>query len=241
MTDGNIKMEITPENIDLFARNNLSILKMPVRGIVLEFHGLNYTEYTAPLSGFAEQCAHQGVIYLFPFYGPWSWMNNTAVKMIDRVIDAVFEKYGLPEKTPIISTGGSMGGQGALIYSLYAKRMPNACAANCPVCDLVFHYAERDDLPRSVYSAFSSYECGMAEAVRSASPLHMVDQMPKIDYYIVHGDKDTAVLKGIHSDVFVKALSKEHSVIYDEVEGMEHCALSGIHWANYENFILGHI
>ncbi len=36
----------------------------------------------------------------------------------------VFAKYHLSENLPIVSSGGSMGGQSALVYAKYAKRTP---------------------------------------------------------------------------------------------------------------------
>ena len=47
-----------------------------------------------------------------------------------------------------------MGGLCALVWPRYTKRRVVAVAANCPVCDLPFHYTERPDLPRTLRAAF---------------------------------------------------------------------------------------
>lgn len=230
--------KITPDNLHLFTYTNIDICKPPLKGIVLAFHGLGFTGMfeTTDLS---QQYAEKGIIFVHPYYGPWSWMNDTAVKTVDSIIDAIFEKCSLPETTPVISTGGSMGGLSALIYTRYTKRTPAACAANCPVCDLVYHSDERDDLPRTILHAFTHYSCDLKEAVKSASPVHQVDFMPDIPYYIVHGDADTAVNKKYHSDVFVKAMKqKKHTIIYKEIPGMIHCNLTGSNLGDYNDFIL---
>ena len=70
--------------------------------------------------------------------------------MLDTTVKSILPQF---ENIPVVSTGGSMGGQSALVYCAYSKRTPVACVANCPVCDTVFHFTERPDLPRTLYSA----------------------------------------------------------------------------------------
>ena len=169
-------------------------------------------------------------------------MNDVAVRTVDEIIDAIFDKYSLDDNTPIISTGGSMGGLSALIYTRYAKRTPAACAANCPVCDLFFHYTERVDLPRTIYHALAHYEMDFEEAKRSISPLHQVENMPDIPYFVVHCTADTAVNKEKHSDIFVEQMrATNHRVEYIAVAGHGHCDLSPEARAKYEHFIFAHI
>ena len=139
----------------------------------------------------------------------------------------MFDAYDLPADLPIVSTGLSMGGLSALVYMVYARRTPVACVANCPVCDLPYHFTERPDLPRTLYSAFFNYDGTLQEALRSASPLHLVDQMPKeADYFIFHCEEDKAVNKQTHSDRFVELLSKQHNVHYYAVPDRGHCKLT---------------
>ncbi|HEY5561707.1 MAG TPA: prolyl oligopeptidase family serine peptidase [Clostridiaceae bacterium] len=229
---------ITGENLNQFAYTNEEYCSKPIRGVVLEFHGLGFDGFIKERSPFASKCAQLGILYIFPYYGPWSWMNDTAVHYTDDIIDAIFEKYNLDSNIPIISTGGSMGGLSALIYTRYSKRTPRACAANCPVCDLPFHLAEREDLPRTLYSAFEHYDQDFMGALESASPIHQVKSMPRIPYYVVHGDADTAVNKFKHSDVFVCKMKKEnYSIIYNEVPNMTHCDLKGEELKKYWDFI----
>lgn len=75
--------------------------------------------------------AEKGLLYLLPYDNPWSWMNDTAVRMVDEMVEAAREKYALPDDIPVVACGGSMGGLSCLIYTLRAKRTPAACAANC--------------------------------------------------------------------------------------------------------------
>ncbi len=112
----------------------------------------------------------------------------------------------------------------ALTYCVYAKRTPIACVVNCPVCDSVYRYTERDDLPRTMYSALCNEQGSLESALKSISPVHLVDKMPKIEYHIFHCLNDNAVNPSKHSAVFVtKMQNKGHAVTYDTIEGRGHC------------------
>lgn len=171
--------------------------------------------------------AEQGILYVVPYQNPWAWQNNQNIAYTDEIIDVLFKEYNLPEDLPIVSTGGSMGGLSALVYMAYAKRTPISCVANCPVCDLPYHFTERPDLPRTLYSAFFNYDCSMQEALCSASPWHLVDKMPKNSkYYIFHCEADMSVNKQKHSDRFVEKMKAEHDVSYYAIPERGHCDLT---------------
>lgn len=218
---------IRPETVEQFAFTNAHFLQSQPKALVLVFHGLNNTQLRTEPNEFELLCASRGVLTLFPYYGPWSWMNMASVRYVDDVADAARIRYQLPEDAPVISTGGSMGGLSALIYTRYARRTPTACFANCPVCDLPFHATERPDLPRTVYLAFAGYECGLEEALKMHSPFHQAAQMPRIPYFVVHGTADQAVNIRMHSARFVQAMQDcGHQLTYRVVEGMAHCDLA---------------
>lgn len=233
---------INRDTVGQYAYNNGEICVQPIKGVVLEFHGLGYGDLIHGHDERHRMFAERGVLYVFPYYGPWSWMNRTAVDTVDAVVDALFDRYSLDAGTPIIASGGSMGGLSSLIYTLYAKRTPTACAANCPVCDLLFHRTERDDLPRTVYHAFGGYPMPFEEAVKTASPLHQAANMPFIPYFIAHCEEDRAVDKQRHSDALVDALrASGHDVEYVSVPGRGHCDMDIETWKRYDEFIFGHI
>lgn len=54
---------------------------------------------------------------VFPYYGPWSWMNRQARSFVDELVDAVYARYSLPTGTPLICTGSSMGGCTGLLHT----------------------------------------------------------------------------------------------------------------------------
>ncbi len=230
---------INYNNLRDFTYSNDLIVKHPIRGIVLDFFGLGGHEMFTDDSDKAKSFAEKGIIFLLPYYNPWSWMNKGTVEYVDEIVDVLIAYYKLPEDIAIVSTGGSMGGLSALVYTRYAKITPVACVANCPVCDLPYHYTERSDLPRTLYSAFYNYEGSMDEALKSNSPLHLVDSMPNISYYIFCCDEDKAVNKGFHSDKFVGQMKKSHQITYHIVSGRGHCDLPDDILKLYNDYIYG--
>ena len=228
---------ITKDNLPSFAYTNEKIVSLPIRSVVLDFHGLNMNQMLSEPSERSVFYAQNGVLHVIPYDNPWSWMNDTAVQMTDCIVDAVYARLGLSPAVPLISTGGSMGGLSALSYTVRTRHKVAACAANCPVCDLVFHYTERPDLPRTILSAFWGEDA--AEQILRVSPLHRVDDFPDIPYYIVHGEADQAVNLQKHSLPLVNAMQKRGlNVTFDRVPNMQHCALEGDALCRYYDFVL---
>ena len=194
-----------------------------IRGVVLSFHGLGGGLKSAP--GTEElEWARNGGLVVYPYYGPWAWMNRQARAMVDELVEAVYAAHGLSGSAPLICTGGSMGGQASLLYTRYARRRVSACLANCPVCDLKYHFHERPDLPPTIRHALLGYEGSLDSLLAEHSPLHQAGAMPDIPYRIIHGGKDTAVSKPHHSDKMVAAMrGRKLNVEYVEVPEMGHC------------------
>lgn len=233
---------ITFETLRCFAYCNDQICKKPIKGIAVSFFGLGGASMfdTDPEEGI--RFAKEGILYVVPYQNPWAWQNAQNISYTDEIIDTLFAAYDLPADLPIVSTGGSMGGLSALVYMVYAKRTPVACVANCPVCDLPYHYTERPDLPRTLYSAFYNYNGNLKEALQSASPLDLVDKMPVgSKYYIFHCTEDKAVNKQKHSDRFVERMKEKHNVTYHAVPGRGHCDLTDDMRALYNKHIMSSI
>lgn len=218
---------INYENLRNFAYVNDKIVKMPIKGIVLNFFGLGgQNMFWNDDSKYAKFFAENGILWIEPYNNPWAWMNKQAVNYTDEILDVLIEKYDLKD-VKIVSSGGSMGGFSALLYSLRAKRTPVACVADCPVCDLVYHFTERVDLPRTIYSAFYNEDSSLDEALRNNSPYHLAKVMPKINYHIFHCDKDSCVNIDKHSRIFVEEMQANgHSVTFDIVCDRDHCQLT---------------
>lgn len=230
---------ITYETLRRFAYCNDAICKKPIRGIVLSFFGLGGMKMFSEDPEEAIFYAERGILYLIPYNNPWAWMNSQAVAYTDELLDVLFTQYELDPKTPIVSTGGSMGGLSALVYTAYAARTPVACVANCPVCDLVYHYGERPDLPRTLYSAFWHEEGTVEQAIEKASPLHLAAAMPDVVYHVFHCGADQAVNLQMHSERFVAAMrAAGKSVTFDIVPERGHCDLTEDAWKKFREFVL---
>ncbi len=181
----------------LFAKTGI-LYQREIHGVALNFHGLGCqgkTEFWQEERDWAKL----GWLVVFPFYGPWSWMNRSARKLVDDITDAVYRHYHLEDSIPLASLGGSMGGLSALLYSRYSKRKIDRCYAQYPVCDLRYHYREREDLPKTIYNAALGYESPDAFFLE-ASPLEQAENLPHIPYLILTRDADEVVLKENHSD-----------------------------------------
>lgn len=232
---------INKDNYNRFTYTNEELLKGAPVGIVHEFHGLNGgRELVREHYPLAHYFAERNIIYTLPCYGPWSWMNRASIIMIDQITEALFDKY--QKQMPIASTGYSMGGLAGLIYTRYAKYTPVVCATISPVCDLHYHYTEREDTARSIFTAYAGYDMPFDDAVTTGSPLHQAGNMPRIAYGIFSGTADDQVNYIAHSETFVKKMRElGHTVEYHAVPDKGHCELTGVMIERYKEFIADNI
>lgn len=234
---------ITPETVSLFAHSNAAYVTRPVRGIVVSFHGLGGYHPPYPAEGTERDrlYAAKGVLTIIPEYGPWNWMNDASVQLVDLVIDAYREQLGLDPALPLVSEGGSMGGHAALAYLLFGSQKAAACAVNCPVCDLAYHYAERPDVPRTMFSAYGGTREDLMDVLRRRSPVERAEELPDIPYHIVHTKTDEAVSKAMHTDRLVPQLKRlGRQVEYVELDGLSHCQMTAEAVDAYNRFVLLH-
>jgi dipeptidyl aminopeptidase/acylaminoacyl peptidase len=198
-------------------------LQGPIRGLVLAFPALGYTALRTEVTTEELGWAQAGGLVVVPYTGPWSWMNRLCRQFVDDLVDAVYSCYGLSDKAPLISTGGSMGGHASLLYTRYARRPVAACLARYPVCDLEYHFSERPDVPRTLRYAYRGYSEDWPAVLAEHSPLSQVSQMPNIPYLIIHGTADAQVSKTAHSDRLAAAMRQRRmNVEYAEVAGLGH-------------------
>lgn len=232
---------ITKENISKFAYTNEELLAGEPVAVLYEFHGLNDgISMNIPHSKLSYMCAEKGIIYCRPFYGPWSWMNRASINMMDELTEAFFDKYG--KALAIGSSGLSMGGLAGLIYTRYAKYTPKVCAVICPVCDLLYHYDEREDTPRTLYSAYGGYGMPLKDALLTASPIHQAEEMPNIKYLILSTDKDDEVNYIKHSEAFItKMRSLGRDIEYILLPDHGHCDLTKEAAQSYREFLVNNL
>lgn len=214
----------------------------PITGIILRFQGLGAQGMKSGADALDLELGAHGALVVEPWHGPWAWMNDSTRDLYDEVVDALRVRLHLPADLPLITSGGSMGGHGALTYAFRSRHRVTACQVNCPVCDLPLHYGERPDLPRTMHHAFASYG-DITAVLEQHSPMHQAARMPDIPYHIVHGCRDQAVSKSLHSDRLVAALrARNLRVDYLEEPEMAHC--SPFTWTTYRatvDFLLGQL
>ena len=221
--------------------SNVGKVKTPVKGLVIEHHGsgcgrCGRTQGKA-VTDFARFRVEDGWVFVHPRTES-TWTNDSAVRLTDDLVGAIIAHYGLRTDVPILSTGYSMGGHGALVWPVFSKYRRNirAVFANCPVTDLpVFHaYVagltngwaryDRQTVERS-YPAEAGVD--YEKVLRRRSPIHLVDRLPDVPYYVNQGTADKCVQKATQSDVFVPALKAAgRKVVYFVSEGSGHIGFS---------------
>lgn len=234
---------INYENLRKFAYSNDKLIKGEIKGVAIDFFGLGgQAMYNREDTKTGILLAEHNILFFIPYANPWGWMNRQEINLTDEIMDVLFEHYGLDEKTPIVSTGGSMGGLCSLVYSKYAKRTPVACVSNCPVCDLVYHFNEREDLPRTLYSAFCDCEGELNDVLAKYSPYHLAATMPKIKYTLFHCSKDGAVNIEKHSEKFVEKMKElGYDITFHVVPDRDHCDLGAEATEKYYQTIIDSI
>jgi alpha-beta hydrolase superfamily lysophospholipase len=198
-------------------------VRKPVRGVVLSFHGLGSPAVKSQPTNEELGWSQAGGLAVYPYYGPWSWMNRQSRALVDEIVESVYRVFKLKRSVPLVCTGGSMGGGSALLYTRYAKRPVAACLAMVPMCDAAYHFDEREDLPRTFRHAFLGYRGSLRALLAEHSPLAQVRHLPRIPYRLVAGDADAAVCVKRHARPMVKAMrSRRLDVTYVEVPRMGH-------------------
>ena len=111
---------INYDNLRNFCYSNDKLLTESVKGIVLDFKGLGFSNMFNSDSDDAINYAKKGIIYVIPYYNPWAWMNIQTVNFVDEIIGVLINQYNLTESNvKIVSSGESMGGLSALVYCAY--------------------------------------------------------------------------------------------------------------------------
>lgn len=243
---------INPTTLSAYCNTNAHLLTATPRAFVLEFPGLGggsclggcmeQGPYNSSLAGFL---AEHGILLAYLFPGPWSWMNRGAVRMVDAVVDALREQYGLTETTPWMVMGGSMGGQSALIYGATHRNhptyTPTACISHCPCVDVLDRYACAPSVPRSLFRAVADYDMPIEEALQTISPVCRLADMPPIPYHIIN-DLADELFPPEQMDAYVESLRRlGHTVTYHRLENCRHGELTASEWEYIRTYLLQHL
>lgn len=242
---------INPATLSQFGNSNAHLLRGKPRAFVLELPGLGggsclggYPDPAPYDGGLASFLAQRDILLFYAFPGPWSWMCRGAVRTVNATVDALREAYGLDESTPWVVMGGSMGGQGSLLYCAEnaedPAHRPVACLAHCPCVDVETSYACKENVPRGFFTTLATYDMPMAEALKTISPLRRMAELPPIPYMILNDLADELFPYPI-IDGFVEALrGLGHTVTYYRLPDLGHGALTEEAWGWIRAFLLEH-
>ena len=235
-----------------YAYSNDKLVKSTARGLVIQFHGCNDTDtFDDDLKGavldknkthaqkWGEFYAEKGIFYLIPYSTPWNWLYNGTVEFIDDLVSVLLSEYNL-NNLPIALSGISMGGQGALSYCYLSMHKSNivSCATNCPVCDLVEHFKTSNLTRRTILTTFYTRN-NILEKLENYSPIHNIDKLPKIKYYLFQCERDVFVDKKINAEAFVKKMKEQgFDVTYHLVANRPHLMLPKETYDLYASYIV---
>jgi len=233
-------------NLDWFCNTNENFLKTDPVGIVVELPGLGggsciggtseVKPYATPL---AKKLAENGILLAYIPHGPWSFMDKGSVRYCDIIIDTLREKYDLSVDTPLVSLGGSMGGLGSLIYTASTKNQVSACVAACPVYDAVNKYDLHPMRARAMIGTVTSFDIPLYEALHIISPIHRINDMPSIPYFIVCDGADTVIDSEGLADYAKKLEEKTGSrVIFKYLKNIPHGGFTEDAWNEMIEFII---
>ncbi len=239
------------DTLSYYTRNNLNYVEGDIKGIVMEFPGLGGSSCLGGLVGmgeyssdFAKNCGKQGILVMYMYCGPWSWGNKGVVRMADLVIDALIEHYDLPADIPVVSTGGSMGGLGALMFTNGSRHNIVSCMAACPCYDILGEYRSFEvlkEFPRTYLSAIASYDMPLNDALKTITPQENISTLPKVPYYIVCNVEDEC-FDDEGMAVFVQKMKDAgHDVTFKVLPGTKHGSFTDEERVSYRNFITSSI
>lgn len=218
---------INKDTLHFYINSNEPFLTTPVKGVVLEFPGLGGSSCLGGCidmgvydTDFSRDFGKNGILLAYLFPGPWSWANKGAVRMANAVVSAIKDKYDLPDDAPLAVCGGSMGGLGALIYSLRSAHNITCVAAACPGVNVMTSYNCKELVPRSYFSAAAVYDMPIEDALKDFSPWEHVEEMKNIPYFIC-SDVDDELFPVAECDEYVEMLRKRGLSV--EYYRQEHC------------------
>ena len=240
----NDKTYINKETINSFASTNEKYLKGEVKGVIIEFPGLGGSSCLGGLIDLGDYerdhavCyGSKGIVLAYMYPGPWSWGNKGAVRMTDAVIDAIADKYNLPENFPLIISGGSMGGLASLMYAIEGKHKIKAVAAACPVVDAIYSMTVHPEFPRTLISAVASYDMPFEESLKSISPYYRVKEMPSLKYYICSDGEDELIPVEQIEKMISNMRDCGLDVIYRPQPGLGHGGFTSEVWDELHKFM----
>ena len=214
-----------------------------IQRVVLFLHGRGERDLRTMLYPWEQRLVDHGSVFLYPYYGPWSWVTPQVSAYIDGLIDHVLavsrqrnaqwyeqrnkqrsdqDGDGHSEAPPaieLIISGGSMGGHAALQHAIHTRHEFLRVFAVAPVTDLQACYESLPDVRRSMAVGLSGEAGSLPQILKRHSPQHCLDALPTKPLMIFHGTEDEMVPIKDHSDRYCAALSqRSHPLSYHRLK-----------------------
>ena len=230
------------EHFDKLAHNNRHLLTGEIRGILLYFRGLGYALNPATDTCGHAMCAENGILFLFPQYNPWCWMNAKTVRYIDAILDTAIGMYDLPKDIPVGIYGGSMGGYSTFHYAMKSKHRIVAACTNCPCVNMEYESYTTGLTLRTYFESALEDTDDFQTYVRDNSPLNMVESLPRIPYRIAVGLKDELLYPSQHALPMIERMrAAGHDVTRVDYPEMGHCNYTNDDRVKEQKWVVEHI
>lgn len=225
----NDKKYINKDTVSYYANTNEEFLKTTVKGIILEFPGLDGGSCiggTLPCAAYdtewTRRFAEKGIVVAYLFPGPWSWGRKGVCRIAEAVAAAIADKYNLGADFPLAACGGSMGGVGTVMFSSQTKLKLRAAAIACPCVDARDRLDCHPEFPRTYISAVAGLDMEFEDGLCEISPICCIDKMPEIPYFIC-SDGEDEVFPEEQCDMYVEKLKDAgHDIEYYSQPGKKH-------------------
>ena len=195
-------------------------------GMVLHLYGAggssrSYNMMRPPYAMVRRLLWERGYWLVVPNLGGLHWMNDTACKSLDAIIEGMIRDRGVdPVRVHILGT--SMGSGSGLVYVMCRPGRVRSICAVFPMTDFAQWVQEKPGYLPSIAAAHGVKPAEAASLLQALSPLYHASAFAGIPVFLLHGDADS-VVPIHHSRDFAAALKKQGStVIYHEVHGVEH-------------------
>ena len=136
---------------------------------------------------------------------------------------------------------GALDGADLKDVPLLVNHDATACLAHCPCVDAPDRVNCKPAITRTFFRAVADYEMPIAEALKTISPIHRLEDMPHIPYHIINDLADELFPAEQMDEYVEKLLGNGHDVTYHRLEGCTHGMLTAEEWDNIRGFLLTHL
>ncbi len=239
--DPNEAENISYENVREYAYTNADIVKKPVRGIYINFHGAGFTGTIDEDTPFAKALAEAGVAEIFPYGDRYCLMNEKLAEQVEYIVDIIRKELKAPDSVPVAFGGGSMGGLAALTFGVFSNIKPVCVLANCPNTDLYAREKLRPETAEQHRRAFRHTDLPWDTVLRIHSPRYLINRLPETDYLFLSGDNDPVPGLSRDTEILARLLKKRGDRVAFYSGPIGHCNATEEMTLAWNRFLYEHL